>query len=115
MVAMEGSAGGGILSLGGDIIAAGTALAGLILIYLGTVVTEYGTYGTEASSSVRWKYLPRAWFALLGMIFSIAASGMAILGKWLGSSCVVGGAAILLSLALLWSVIIAILLAMEIA
>jgi hypothetical protein len=101
--------------LGGDIIAAGTALAGLIVIYLGTVISEYGSFSTEAQSAVRGKFLPRAWFCLLGIVFAIATSGVAILRKWLGSGSLVGAAAILLSLALLWSVIVAILLAVEIA
>jgi len=112
---MEGGSSSGILPLGGDVIAAGTALAGLILVYLGSVASEYGGFRTEDQGAVRSKFRRRAWFAVLGIVFSIAGSGMAILGKWLGSACEVGTAVILLSLALLWSVVIAILLAAEIA
>lgn len=111
---MEGSAGGGVLPLGGDVIAAGAALAGLILVYLGSVANEYAGFPTTDQGAVRSVFMRRAWFATVGIVFSISASGVAILGKWLASTCLVGVAVILLGLALAWSVIIAILLALEV-
>ncbi|HZR62861.1 MAG TPA: hypothetical protein VFA80_18100 [Xanthobacteraceae bacterium] len=104
----------GLLPLGGDVIAAGTVLAGLILVYLGAVATEYASFQKTEQGAVRPVFMRRAWFAVLGIVFSIAAAGLAVLGKWLALSCVVGTAAILLALALVWSVVIALLLAAEI-
>jgi hypothetical protein len=111
---MGESAGGGILALGGDVIAAGAALAGLILVYLGSVANEYAGFQTTDQGAVRPIFMRRAWFAALGIIFAISASGVAILGKWQANSCLAGAAAILLALALVWSVVIAVLLAAEI-
>ena len=111
---MGESARGGIVALGGDVIAAGAALAGLILVYLGAVANEYASFPKTDQGAVRSMFMRRAWFAALGIIFSISASGVAVLGKWLGQSCLVGAAVILLALALVWSVVIALLLAAEI-
>jgi hypothetical protein len=106
--------GGGVLNLAGDVIAAGTVLAGLVLVYLGSVANEYASFPKTDQGAVRAVFMRRAWFAVLGIVFSIAASGMAVLGKWLASTCLAGGAIILLALALIWSVVIAILLATEV-
>jgi hypothetical protein len=114
MPPMEAEATQGVLSLGGDIIAAGTALAGLILVYLGSVANEYASFERTAQGAVRAAFTQRAWFAAAGVVLAISASGIAILGKWLNQSCLVGAAAVLLSLALLWSVLIAVLLAREV-
>jgi hypothetical protein len=111
---MGEATGSGVLPLGGDIIAAGAALAGLILVYLGAVANEYASFPKTDQSAVRSVFARRAWFAALGIAFSISASGIAVLGKWQAQSCLVGAAAILLALALVWSVVIAILLAAEI-
>lgn len=111
---MGESAGGGILTLGGDVIAASAALAGLILVYLGAVANEYARFPTTDQGAVRSVFMRRAWFAALGIVFSISASGVAVLGKWLTNNCLVGAAVILLALALVWSAVIAVLLAAEI-
>jgi hypothetical protein len=105
---------GGVLPLGGDIIAAGAALAGLILVYLGAVANEYASFPATDQGAVLPTFRRRAWFAALGIIFSISASGIALLGKWLANTCLTGFAVILLALALVWAVVIAILLAAEI-
>jgi hypothetical protein len=106
--------GGGIINLAGDVIAAGTVLAGLILVYLGAVANEYASFPRTDQGAVRPIFMRRAWFAAVGIVFSIAASGLAVLGKWLAQNCLVGAAAIFLAIALVWSVVIAILLAAEI-
>jgi hypothetical protein len=48
MMNAEGAA--GVLGLTGDVIAAGAALAGLILVYLGSVASEYA--GFDATEQV---------------------------------------------------------------
>jgi hypothetical protein len=111
---MEAEGAKGVLTLAGDVIAAGTVLAGLILVYLGSVANEYAGFDKTAQGSVRIVFLRRAWFAAAGIILSIAASGIAILGKWLAQTCLVGASVVLLALALVWSVVIAVLLAAEI-
>ena len=105
---------GGMLPLGGDIIAAGTALAGLILVYLGAVANEYGRFPTTDQRAVRDIFIRRAWFATFGIIFAISASGIALGGKFLASSFWVGLSAFLLVLALIWSVVIAVMITSDI-
>jgi hypothetical protein len=111
---MEAEGAKGVLTLAGDVIAAGTVLAGLILVYLGGVANEYAGFDRTAHGAVRTTFMRRAWFAAGGIILSIAASGIAVLGKWLASSCLVGSSVVLLALALVWSAVIAVLLAAEI-
>jgi hypothetical protein len=105
---------GGIISLSGDVIAGGAALAGLILVYLGSVATGYSGFTAEQQRSVRTSFQRRAWFAVVGVVLSIAASGTAVLGKWLSNVCLAGSGAVLLSLALVWVVATAVLIAFEV-
>ena len=111
---MEAEGAKGVLTLGGDVIAAGTVLAGLILVYLGGVATEYAGFDRTAQPAVRTRFMRRAWFAAIGIVLSIAATGLAVLGKWLSNVCLVGSSTVLLAIALIWSALIAILLAAEV-
>jgi hypothetical protein len=70
-----------------DIASAGAALAGLVLVYIGGVATAYGSYRTEDQPAVRNLHLRRAWFGFAGFAFSLTASALAILAKWLGVLC----------------------------
>lgn len=111
---MEAEGAKGVLALAGDVIAAGTVLAGLILVYLGGVANEYAGFDKTERGAVRTVFMRRAWFAAGGLILSIAASGIAVLGKWLQHVCLTGSSVVLLVLALVWSAVIAVLLAAEV-
>src|SRR5689334_21806024 len=50
---------------------AGAALAGLILVYLGAVANEYASFPKTDQSAVRSVFARRAWFAAVGIVFSI--------------------------------------------
>jgi hypothetical protein len=104
----------GILNLTADVIAAGTALAGLILVYLGSVVAGYERFEKPQQPSVRPTYKRRAWFAVAGIVFSIGASGTAVLGKWLANVDLAGASVVILALALIWALITAFLIASEV-
>lgn len=104
----------GALSLAGDIIAAGTALGGLILVYLGSVATGYASYEKTQQGAVRGAFQRRAWFAFVGMILALSSSGIAIAAKWTGSSCVATLAIVALSLTLIWTAVASLLVAYEI-
>jgi hypothetical protein len=106
--------GTGVLGLTGDVIAAGAALAGLILVYLGSVATGYATFERTQQGAVRASFQRRAWFGVVGVVLAIAASGTAVLGKWLSHVCVAGSSVILLALALIWVVVTAVLIALEV-
>jgi hypothetical protein len=104
----------GVFNLAGDVIAAGTALAGLILVYLGSVVAGYERFDKPQQPSVRPIYQRRAWFAVAGIVFSIGASGTAVLGEWLANSDMANASIVILALALIWAVITAFLIASEV-
>jgi hypothetical protein len=104
----------GVLSLTGDVIAGGAALAGLILVYLGSVSAGYASYDKQDRGPVRGSYQHRAWFAVVGITLAIAASGMALLGKWLSHICLAGSGVVFLALALVWVVATAVLVATEV-
>jgi hypothetical protein len=75
-------------SVSGEVVTAGTALAGLILIYIGNLATAFEgrTPGGERNA-VRLKFLGRAWLAFVGFAFALLSSVLAIIGKWIGSGC----------------------------
>jgi hypothetical protein len=104
----------GVLGLTGDIIAAGAALAGLILVYLGSITTGYAVFEKTQHGAVRASFQRRAWFGVVGIILAIAASGTAVLGKWLSHVCLAGSSVILLAFALIWVVGTAVLMAFEV-
>jgi hypothetical protein len=106
---------GVVLGLTGDVIAAGAALAGLILVYLGNVSAGYAGFARTEQGTVRASFQRRAWFAVVGIVFAIAASGAALLGKWLSQMCFAGAGVILLALALVWVVATATLIAFEVS
>ena len=104
----------GALSVAGDVAAASVALAGLILVYLGTISAAFDSYQKNEQVAVRRRYQRRAWFAFLGFVLTLLSSGLAIVGKWLGIDCAALAAIIILLLALLWVLVAAGLVAMDI-
>ncbi|MGN6818247.1 MAG: hypothetical protein ACTHJR_06205 [Sphingomonas sp.] len=75
------------LNVSGEVVTAGTALAGLILIYIGSLVTVYGGYGATEQKSVKLRFLARAWIVFVGFILALLSAALAVLGKWLNSPC----------------------------
>jgi len=75
------------ISVAGEVVTAGTALAGLILIYIGSLVTAFGTYQPQEQKSVRIRFLGRAWIAFVGFFLALLAAGMGVVGKWIASAC----------------------------
>src|SRR6266540_1040124 len=104
----------GVVGLTGDVMAAGAALAGLLLVYLGSVSAGYAGYAKTEQGSVRTSYQRRAWFAVVGVALAIAASGTAVLGKWLSHVCLAGASVVLMAAALVWVTVTAVLIALEV-
>jgi hypothetical protein len=111
---MGTEASSGALGLAGDVIAASAALAGLILVYLGAVASGYASFEKTQQGSVRASFQRRAWFAVVGILFSVAACGSAALAKWLANACVAGASLVLFALTLFWAALSAILIALEV-
>jgi hypothetical protein len=102
------------LELSGDVVAGATALAGLILVYLGGVSSEYAGFDKQAQATVRYRLQVKAWLAVIGLVLSILSAGLALIGKWSGIECIVSVAILLLLISLLWGSWIAISIAREI-
>jgi hypothetical protein len=104
---------GGVLPLAGDIVAASAALAGLLIVYLGGVASEYASFAKTAQASVRGSFQSRAWFAVGGVLFSVFACGSAALAKWQASPLVAGVSLFLFACTLFWSALSAVFIALR--
>lgn len=93
------------VSASGEVVTAGTALAGLILIYIGSVATAFEARqpGGERNA-VKLVFLTRAWLAFVGFVLALLASGLAIIGKWIGSPCTGNVSVWVLLAAFVWAV-----------
>lgn len=105
---------GGVLPLAGDIIAAGAALAGFILVYLSALATAYAGYPRQDRNAVRGSFQSRGWFAFIGILFCVSACAVAAFAKWEASSTAAGFALFLFLLAIFWAALSAFLLVLEI-
>ena len=70
-----------ILSVASDIADAGTALAGLILVYLGAVAVRYETLDPKDQSSARDVYRRHARRAFRGIVIALVAAIAALTAK----------------------------------
>jgi uncharacterized membrane protein len=97
-----------LISVAGDIADAGTALAGLILVYLGAVTVRYETLDPKDQSTARDVYRRHARRAFRGIVIALIAAIAALTAKSLKSepyATVIAGMALL---ALLMSFFIAV-------
>ena len=74
-----------IVSVASDIVAAGTALAGLILVYLGAVAVRYETLDPKDQSASRDVYRRHARRAFRGVVIALVAAIAALTAKSLKS------------------------------
>ena len=70
-----------IVSVASDIAAAGTALAGLILVYLGAVAVRYETLDRTEQASTRDDYRGHARRAFRGLVIALVAAIAALTAK----------------------------------
>ncbi len=70
----------------GLLFSGGTALAGLILVFLGGVLSGYESYDAIAKQAVRPKYKRRAKVGLAGFVFALSSAILALVANWLLSS-----------------------------
>jgi len=90
--------------LAGDIIAASTAFAGLIIVYVGSVAAAYGSYQKQEQKTVRARFRRRASIACIGVGLAAASAALALVGKWATSNWMVGTSAVMMLLTLAWGV-----------
>jgi hypothetical protein len=65
------------LNVAGEVVGASTALAGLILVYLGSIAASYASYETTQQGSVRLSHQRRIWLAFIGFVFALGSSALA--------------------------------------
>lgn len=103
------------ISIAGETVTAATALAGLILVYLGSVAASYGGYQPTERKSVKGSFQRRAWIAFVGLVLALIAAALGVLGKWLPNECVADAGTILLLVSFVWGVGIALVTTLEIS
>ncbi len=75
-------------AVAGEVVTAGTALAGFIIIYIGSLANAFEARNPGGErNAVRVKFLLRAWGAFVGFILAIAAAVLAVIGKWIENPC----------------------------
>jgi len=104
----------GVVEVGGDIYAAATALAGLLLVFLGAIAVAFEGYQPQERNPIRGRYQRRAWLAFVGFIFAILAATTGIAGKAFHQECVAMIGMVCLAVALLISLLVALFSALEI-
>ena len=97
-----------VVSVASDIAAAGTPLAGLILVYLGAVAVRYETLDYKAQASARDVYRRHARRAFRGVVLALGAVVAALIAKSLKSEPYAAIIATMAGLALLASFFIAV-------
>ena len=65
-----------------EVASASTALAGLLLVYLGSLATSYGSFTPQERRAVRKSHYTRGWTAFCGMVICLLAAAAAIAAKW---------------------------------
>jgi hypothetical protein len=76
------------LTIAGDLLAAGAALAGLVLVFLGGVLNAYDGYDTTQQVAVKKRYRLRAWSCLLGFVLAVLGSVFSFLARlWQSQAC----------------------------
>lgn len=72
----------GALDIAGDVSSAGAALAGLLLVFMGSIATSFEGYQKSEQRSVLSRFQTRIWFAFAGFLFAIVATFLGIFSKW---------------------------------
>lgn len=102
------------IAVAGEVAGAGTALAGLILVYLGALVTGFEGFQPQERRSNKPRFTKRAWIAFAGVILALLSALCGIAGKGLPSPCIANVGVVLLLLSFIWGGFIAYLTVREI-
>lgn len=102
------------MEVGGDVASASGSLAGLVLVYIGSLSNSFSSFQAQERRAVMRSYQRRAWFAFVGFVLLLFSIAAAILGKWMDARYAILGALILFLVGLVWVLITGILSAMDI-
>jgi hypothetical protein len=88
------------ITLSGDLLSAGTALSGLILVFLGGVVNAYEGYELTQRPAVKGRFRIRGWTCFGGFLLSLLGTVFAFLANLNDSIPCLWASAITLAVAL---------------
>src|SRR5262249_33628542 len=84
-----------------QVLTASTALAGLLLVSIGGVVSAYQSYATDAQPAVLARFRWRGWVAFSGFAISLISALAALASYWIKYEWLTDVSAALLVLALM--------------
>jgi hypothetical protein len=58
----------------------GTALAGLILVFLGMTYSAFDSYDADAQNAVRGRYRTQGWIGFVALVCAVVASAFGLIG-----------------------------------
>lgn len=90
------------LTIAGEVAGSATALAGLILVFIGAVSASFHSYGKVAQAAIRGRYQRRVWFAFAGFSLALVSALLALAAKWLTNEFAALGALVLLFISFIW-------------
>lgn len=90
-----------------EVAGSATALAGLVLVFLGALATAYDSYQPQEKNSVKARYQKRVWFAFAGFVLALLSACFALFAKWFSNDCSAIAAVVLMVLALIFVLIAA--------
>jgi predicted ferric reductase len=67
--------------MAGDVTDGGTALAGLLLVYLGALAVRYDSLDNRSKTDKRDQFQRHAWLALSGIVLALAAAFFALIAE----------------------------------
>ena len=94
--------------LAGDLFTAGSTLAGLILVFLGGILSAYDSFSRDARFAVRAGYRKRGGLALGGFFAALVSAALALGAKWWALPTLLYSAAAGLALAFILTIILAV-------
>jgi uncharacterized membrane protein len=59
-------------------VGAATALAGLILVFLGAISASFASYHKQEQAAVRARFQTRAWIAFVGFTLALLSAALAL-------------------------------------
>lgn len=102
-------------SISGDIITAGTFLAGLLLVYIGNLNTGYGSFTTEQQSDVRGAFQAKAWAGFGAFFLSVVSVALALGSSWYDCKPLLLASVVLLLIVFVGGIVAAYMMVREIA
>ena len=103
-----------VTDIGGDVVAAGGAIAGLMLVYMGALSSGFSTYDAKEKAAVRKSFRRRAWFAFAGLVLNSLAIPFGLGAKAFENCWALAASLGFLVIGLGWLIVVAVLTVREI-